>query len=75
VQQPRHLLLCELADRDAGGPGHDFGDVLDADLRDARTLAAAGSGLLEPPLRLGELVAQLGGPLVLLARDRPRGLR
>src|SRR3954452_13116969 len=70
VQQPRHLLLRELADRDAGGPGHHLGDVLDADLGNARTLAAAVPRLLEPPLRLGELVAQLRGPLLLLARDR-----
>ena len=71
-QQPLRLLLGELADRDAGGPGHHLGDVLDADLGDARTLAAAVPGLLEPLLGLGDLVAQLRRP-ARTARRRPPG--
>ena len=48
AEQPLPLLLGELADRDAGGPGHHLGDVLDADLGDAGPSPPPLPGLLEP---------------------------
>ena len=53
--------------RDAGGPRHHLGDVVDRDLRHGRLVAAELLDLLPD---LGDLVAQLGGPLVLLAGHR-----
>ncbi|WP_236827667.1 MULTISPECIES: hypothetical protein [unclassified Blastococcus] len=44
-EQPRHLLLGELADRAAGGPGHHLGDVLDAHPGDGRPFPATVLGL------------------------------
>ncbi len=71
TQQAVLLLLGEAADRDAGLPGDDFGDRLGADdqvLPLVDLPVAAGLGDL--PLHVHDPVAQLGGPLVLLVRDR-----
>jgi hypothetical protein len=70
LKQAFHLFLGQLADRDAGGPGHHLGDVLDADLGDGAVAVTAAARLLESLLGLCQLVAQLRGSLVLLRRDR-----
>ncbi len=66
AQQPVLLLLGELAYRDAGGPGDDLGDVLRGDLGHRGRVTAQILDLLAD---LADLVAQLGGVLVLLAGD------
>ncbi len=70
-QQPVLLLLGEAADRDAGLPGHHLGDRLGLD---DEVLAlvdlAVAAGLGDPLLHIQDPVAQLGGLLVLLVRDR-----
>ncbi|MCO5578383.1 hypothetical protein L7F22_032224 [Adiantum nelumboides] len=66
-EQPVPLGLGQLRDRDAGGARHDLGDLLDAD----DGCAAVGVGGVGGQLLAGggDLVAQLGGLLVVLVRD------
>jgi hypothetical protein len=49
LKQALHLFLGQLADRDAGGPGHHLGDVLDADLGEGAVGRPPSLRSLRPP--------------------------